>query len=32
MADERIRHLGPVVAHIAEEFTRHVGGKWPHPY
>src|SRR5215468_8682774 len=32
MADERIRHLGPVVAHIAEEFTRHVGGRWPHPY
>jgi IclR family acetate operon transcriptional repressor len=32
MADERIRHLGPVVAHIAEEFTRHLGGRWPHPY
>ena len=32
MPDERIRHLGPVVAHIAEELTRHLGGKWPHPY
>ena len=32
MADERIRHLGPVVGHIAEEFTRHLGGRWPHPY
>jgi IclR family acetate operon transcriptional repressor len=32
MPDERIRHFGPVVAHIAEELTRHLGGKWPHPY
>src|SRR5499433_993034 len=32
MADERIRHLGPVVAHVAEELTRHLGGQWPHPY
>ena len=32
MPDERIRHLGPVVAHIAEELTRHLGGRWPHPY
>ena len=32
LADERIRQLGPIVAHIAEELTRHLGGKWPHPY
>ena len=32
MPDERIRHLGPVVSHIAEELTRHLGGRWPHPY
>ena len=32
LADERIRHLGPIVAHVAEELTRQVGGKWPHPY
>jgi IclR family acetate operon transcriptional repressor len=32
MPDERIRHLGPVVGHIAEELTRHLGGRWPHPY
>lgn len=32
LSDERIRHLGPIVAHIAEELTRHIGGKWPHPY
>ncbi|HTP45602.1 MAG TPA: IclR family transcriptional regulator C-terminal domain-containing protein [Casimicrobiaceae bacterium] len=32
LVDERIRHLGPVVAHVAEELTRHLGGKWPHPY
>src|SRR5215813_3671990 len=32
LVDERIKHLGPVVAHVAEELTRHLGGRWPHPY
>jgi IclR family acetate operon transcriptional repressor len=32
LADERIRQLGPIVSHIAEELTRHLGGRWPHPY
>ena len=32
LSDERIRQLGPIVAHIAEELTRHLGGRWPHPY
>jgi IclR family acetate operon transcriptional repressor len=32
LGDERIRHLGPIVAHIAQELTHHLGGKWPHPY
>jgi len=32
LSDARVRHLGPVVAHIAEELTRELGGKWPHPY
>ena len=32
LSDARIRHLGPIVARIAEELTRHVGGRWPHPY
>jgi IclR family acetate operon transcriptional repressor len=32
LADDRIRHLGPIVAHVAEELTHRVGGKWPHPY
>jgi IclR family acetate operon transcriptional repressor len=32
LTDERIRQLGPVVAHSAEELTRRLGGKWPHPY
>jgi IclR family transcriptional regulator, acetate operon repressor len=32
LADERVRQLGPIVAHIAEELTRHLGGRWPHPY
>jgi IclR family transcriptional regulator, acetate operon repressor len=32
LADERVRQLGPIVAHIAEELTRHLGGHWPHPY
>jgi IclR family acetate operon transcriptional repressor len=32
LSDERIRQLGPAVAHTAEELTRTLGGKWPHPY
>ena len=32
LSDERIRHLGPIVAHVAEEITRQLGGRWPHPY
>jgi IclR family acetate operon transcriptional repressor len=32
LADARIKQLGPVVAHIAEDITRTVGGKWPHPH
>ena len=32
LSDERIRQLGPIVAHTAEELTRKLGGKWPHPY
>ena len=30
--DERIRQLGPIVAHTAEELTRKLGGRWPHPH
>src|SRR5256885_2554890 len=32
LSDERIRQLGHIVAHTAEELTRKLGGKWPHPY
>jgi IclR family acetate operon transcriptional repressor len=32
LPDERIRQLGPLVAHTAEELTRKLGGHWPHPY
>jgi IclR family acetate operon transcriptional repressor len=32
LSDERIRQLGPIVAHIAEELTGKIGGRWPHPY
>ncbi len=32
LSDERIRQLGPIVAHTAEELTKKLGGKWPHPY
>ncbi len=32
LPDERIRQLGPIVAHAAEELTRKLGGRWPHPY
>src|SRR2546430_16448098 len=31
LSDERIRQLGPIVAHTAEELTQKLGGKWPHP-
>ena len=31
LPDERIRQLGPVVAHAAEELTKRLGGHWPHP-
>jgi len=24
--------LGPVVSHFAEEITRRLGGRWPHPH
>ena len=30
LPDERIRQLGPLVAHMAEELTHRLGGKWPH--
>jgi IclR family acetate operon transcriptional repressor len=32
LPDERIKQLGPIVAHTAEELTRKVGGRWPHPH
>ena len=32
LADARIKQLGPVVAHIAEDITNRLGGRWPHPY
>jgi IclR family acetate operon transcriptional repressor len=32
LPDDRIKTLGPIVAHTAEELTRHLGGRWPHPY
>ncbi|MBK6337768.1 MAG: helix-turn-helix domain-containing protein [Betaproteobacteria bacterium] len=32
LPDERIRQLGLLVAHIAEEVTRRLGGRWPHPH
>jgi IclR family acetate operon transcriptional repressor len=32
LPDERIKQLGPLVAHTAEEITRRLGGRWPHPY
>ena len=31
LPDERIRQLGPLVAHTAEELTRRLGGRWRHP-
>ena len=30
LPDERIRQLGPLVAHTAEELTLRLGGRWPH--
>jgi IclR family transcriptional regulator, acetate operon repressor len=32
LPDERIKQLGALVAHIAEDVTRRLGGRWPHPY
>jgi IclR family acetate operon transcriptional repressor len=32
LPDARIKQLGPIVAHIAEDITRKLGGRWPHPY
>jgi IclR family acetate operon transcriptional repressor len=32
LSDERIRQLGPLVSHTAEEITRRLGGQWPHPH
>jgi IclR family acetate operon transcriptional repressor len=32
LPDERIKQLGHVVAHTAEELTKHLGGRWPHPH
>jgi len=32
LPDARIRLLGPVVAHIAEDITKKLGGRWPHPH
>ena len=32
LPDARIKQLGPIVAHTAEELTRRLGGRWPHPY
>ena len=31
LPDPRIKPLGAMVAHIAEDVTRHLGGRWPHP-
>ncbi len=32
LPDARIKQLGPLVSHIAEEITRRLGGRWPHPH
>ena len=32
LPDARIKQLGPLVAHTAEEITRKLGGRWPHPH
>ena len=30
LPDDRIKQLGPLVAHTAEELTKRLGGRWPH--
>ena len=30
LPDERIKQLGALVAHTAEDLTHRLGGKWPH--
>ncbi len=32
LPDARIKQLGALVAHTAEELTHRLGGRWPHPY
>jgi IclR family acetate operon transcriptional repressor len=32
LPDARIKQLGPLVAHTAEELTHRLGGRWPHPH
>ena len=32
LPDARIKQLGPIVAHTAEELTHKLGGRWPHPH
>jgi IclR family transcriptional regulator, acetate operon repressor len=32
LPDARIRQLGPLVSHVAEEITHRLGGRWPHPH
>jgi len=32
LPDSRIKQLGPIVAHIAEDITKKLGGRWPHPH
>jgi IclR family acetate operon transcriptional repressor len=32
LPDPRIKQLGPLVAHTAEEITKRLGGRWPHPH
>ena len=32
LPDGRIKQLGPLVSKMAEEITRRVGGRWPHPH
>ncbi len=30
LPDDRIKNLGPLVAHVAQDLTHRLGGKWPH--
>lgn len=30
LPDERIKQLGPLVSHVAEDLTHRLGGRWPH--